>query len=281
MFKRLITIVLLSLVIVGCGSSNTGSSNQTPTPTDTTFATVVPSRTPSPTAALTPIPPHATGVIIAVSPDSFSSVSCGTTTSVTFNAIITVNSGSTGGPMPFTWNINHTNIAGSVNFASGETSKTVTYTLNNYSLQLNSSPLTGTITVDNPGSTITSSAVGPTGTCRLPGPFLVQSIALSVSPTTITGITCGTTITVTYTATITIAPDSNAGSVQLVWSIGTYTPKRSLFFAPAQTIATAFYSETGRLVAGNTNGFPHHVMLASTSPNAVASAIIKPTGLCK
>lgn len=281
MCKRLIAIVLLAFVIVGCGSSSTSSSNQTPTPISTTSATVVTSPTVSPTAAITPVPPHTSGVVVVVSPNTFASDACGITTNVTFSATITVNNGSTGGTVPFTWDINHTTIAGNVNFASGETNKTVTYVLSNYSVQLNGSPLTGNITVGNPGGTITSSAIGPTGTCRLPGPFVVQSIALSVSPTTIIGMACGTTINVSYTATVTIAPDSNAGTVQLIWSIGTYNPRRSLFFAPGQTRLTISYLETGKLVPGNSNGFPPHTAIASTSPNNVASAVIKPTGLCK
>ena len=284
MYKRPVKLFLLhcllALVLVGCGSSHSNSSNPGPTSIDPSASAKVPSPTLSPTAALTAIAPHATGVIIVVSPGTFATDACGVQTSIIFSATITIASGSTGGSVPFTWNINHTNIAGNATFTAGETSKTVTYTLNNYTVQLNTSPPTGAITVGSSGSTITSSEVGPTGICRLPGPFLVQNIAISVTPATITGIACGATLTVINTATITIAPNSNAGTVQLTWTIGNYSPKTSVFFAPGQTVKTISYTETGQLVAGNTNGFPHHVSLASTSPNAVSSIVIKPTGQC-
>lgn len=285
MIRRSTGIFILSWLLIfgvmACGSAGTATS--TPTP-DTSIATVASSPTPSPkaTTALTPVPPHVTGVVIALNPGTFSNLACGAAINLTFNATITIAAGSTGGSLPYTWNINHTSIPENATFAAGQTSKSVTYTLSKYAVQLNSASLvSGSITVGQSGSSITSSTIGTTGTCILPGPFVVHSIALSVSPSSIEGLACGSTLTVTYTATITIGPNSNAGSVQLAWTIANSTSRSSTYFAPAQTVKTITITDTGKLVAGNSNGFPRRISLASTSPNAVSSATVKPTGLCK
>lgn len=281
MLKRSVVVIFLCSVLVfwltGCGSSGTSPSD---TSGDTTSSpTAAPSVTLSPTPSLTPVPPSVTGIAMGVSPASFSGVGCGSAANIVFSAAITIAAGSTGGQIPYSWNIDHTNIAGSVTFASGETSKTVTYTLSNYTVQLSStSAVSGSISVGTPGKSVTSSSVGPTGTCKLPGPFEVTGIALSVSPASLTSITCNTTITVTYTATVTIAADSNAGTVVLVWTIGSYHQTVSLVFAPTQTIHTVSYSQTGKIVKVAT--FPRLGTIASTSPNAVTSASVKPAGTC-
>jgi hypothetical protein len=286
MIKRSTGIFILSWLLifgaVACGSAAAGTS--TPSPADTSSTTTASSPTPSPTAAasLTPVPPHATGVVIALNPNSLSNTACGAAINLVFNATITIAAGSTGGALPYTWTINHTSIPGSATFTAGETSKSVAYTLSNYAVQLQSASLvSGSITVGQGSGSITSSAVGVTGTCNLPGPFVVQSIILSVSPSSIEGLACGTTLTVTYTATITIGPDSNAGVVQLVWRVANSTSRATTSFAPAQTVKTITVTNTGTLVAGNSNGFPRRISLASVSPNAVSSAPVKPTGLCK
>lgn len=281
MLKRSVVVIFLCSVLVfwltGCGSSGTSPSD---TSGDTTSSpTAAPSVTLSPTPSLTPVPPSVTGIAMGVSPASFSGVGCGSEANIVFSAAITIAAGSTGGQIPYSWNIDHTNIAGTVTFASGETSKTVTYTLSNYAVQLSStSAVSGSISVGTPGKSVTSSSVGPTGTCKLPGPFEVTGIALLVSPASLTSITCNTTITVTYTATVTIAADSNAGTVVLVWTIGSYHQTVSLVFAPTQTIHTVSYSQTGKIVKVAT--FPRLGTIASTSPNAVTSASVKPAGTC-
>ena len=136
----------------------------------------------------------------------------------------------------------------------------------------------GTITVGDPGNSITSSSVGPSGNCSLPGPFQVVSIAISVSPATVTGITCGSTINVVYTATITIAPDSNAGTVQLIWNLAHIHVLASASFAPTQTVRTITYTDTGKI--GKANGFPRPGSITSTSPNTVSSATVQSAGIC-
>ena len=281
MLKRSVVVIFLCCLLLcwltGCGSSGTNPSD---TSGDTTSSpTVAPSITISPTPSLTLPPPSVTGIAMDVSPASFSDVGCGSAANIVFSAAITVAAGSAGGQIPYTWNIDHTSIAGSVMFATGETSKTVTYTLSNYAVQLSSTAaVSGSLTVGAPGHAVTSSSVGPTGTCKLPGPFEVTGIALSVSPASLTSIACNTTITVTYTATVFIAADSNAGTVTLVWTIGSYHQTVSVVFAPTQTVHTVSYAQTGKVVKVST--FPRLGTIASTSPNAVASASVKPAGIC-
>ncbi len=282
MFKRMIIIIsftwLIVLGVVACGSSN---SNNGVADTFTTIISPTPSSSPAlsptPSAALAPL--HITGVVIGVSPSNISNIACGASTNLVFTATITSNSGNLGGQVPYTWSINHTNISGSVTFTPGQTTKTVAYTLSGVVIQLSSpSAVSGLIAVGNPGSSITSSTVGLTGVCRLPGPFQVLHLSISTNPASISNIACGTTINVTYTATVTIAPDSNAGTVQLAWSYGGSHPATSVAFAPTETVKTVSVTLTGKL--GRFTGFPRAVSIASTSPNAVSSASAQPSGTC-
>lgn len=283
MFKRMTIIIsftwLIVLGVVACGGSN---SNNGAADTFTTIISPTPSSSPAlssptPSAALAPL--HITGVVIGVSPSNISNIACGASTNLVFTATITSNSGNLGGQVPYTWSINHTNISGSVTFTPGQTTKTVAYTLSGVVIQLSSpSAVSGLIAVGNSGSSITSSTVGLTGVCRLPGPFQVVHLSISTNPASISNIACGTTINVIYTATVTIAPDSNAGTVQLVWSYGDSHPAISVAFAPTETVKTVSVTLTGKL--GRFTGFPRPVSIASTSPNAVSSASAQPSGTC-
>lgn len=260
--------------IVACGSPDTGSSSTTGASSIT--PTPSPALSPTPSVTLTPL--QIVGVSVAVNPGGISNIACGSSTNFVFTATITSSSGNAGGQVPYTWNINHSTIPGSVTFAPAETSKTVTYTLNNVVIQLNSaSSLGGSITVGSPGKSI-SSSIGIAGACRLPGPFQVVGLSISTNPASVTGIACGTTITVTYIATITIAPNSNAGTVQLSWNFGDSHPSSSVTFAPAQTVHTL--SLTGKSYRlSRFLKFPP-ATIASTSPNAVTSATAQPVGVC-
>ncbi len=273
--KILLACITL-FAVVACGGPTNGSTDQTPT--DTPATTAVSSPAASPTSAQASGPLHLTGVALGVNPSSFSGIPCGTTTNIVFTASISVAENG-GGTVSYTWNLFNTTMPGSVTFAPGETDKTVTYTLSNYTVQLSStSSVFGSLSANTSGNALSSSRNGPGGVCKLPGPFQVVGISITASPASLTGILCTSTITVVYTATIAIASDSNAGTVQLVWTVGNLHPGVSVFFAPTQTVKVVTYSETGKI--GRASPFPHGAALSSTSPNAVSSASIKPAGVC-
>lgn len=262
--------------IVACGGPTSGSSEQTPT--DTPATTAVSSPAASPTSAQSSGPLHLTSIALGVNPSSFSGIPCGTTTNIVFTASISVAENG-GGTVSYTWNLFNSTMPGSVTFTPGETNKTVSYTLSNYTVQLSStSSVFGSLSANATGNTLSSSRNGPGGVCKLPGPFQVLGINITTSPASLTGIACTSTITVVYTAIITIAADSNAGTVQLIWTIGNLHPAVSVVFAPTQTVKVITYSETGKI--GRASPFPHGASLASTSPNAVSSASVKPIGVC-
>src|SRR5258707_680200 len=60
----------------------------------------------------------------------------------------------------------------------------------------------------------------PTSTpASAPVALQVASVAMSVTPASIAGISCGTTMTVTYTATFQVAPNSSGGAVQFTYTV--------------------------------------------------------------
>src|SRR5438067_2217387 len=180
MLKRLSMIVSLcfiAVMIVACGSAGTTSSDSTPLDTPST-ATTVPSPDVSVSPSATPAPMRVTGLSVTVNPSTFSHLTCGVATNLLYAAAIFVNAGSRGGPVTVTWNANGTTTPGSVTFAPGDTSKTVTYTLNNVPIQYSSAANpSATLTVNNNGHTITSAPIKPSGACTFPDPFVVTGVS--------------------------------------------------------------------------------------------------------
>lgn len=275
MFKRLIIFTLLCLLalgIVGCGGTSDTSSDTT---TNLDTATPVPSTTATNVASPTTTPLHVSSVSIVTNPNTLSKVSCNSTTNITFTATITVNGGSSGGNVAYTWSANGSNTSGQVLFAPNETSKAVQYTLNNLPIQYNATNTTVTFTVNSPNALTVPAK--PVSNCTFTGPFVVQGIGLGASPASIAGLPCGTTINVTYTATITVAPESNGGTVSLTWAFALTTRTASVVFAPNTTTQSVSYTLSGKL---SRNAFPRAVLIYSTSPNTVYSNYAVPAGTC-
>ena len=103
---------------------------------------------------------------------------------------------------------------------------------------------------------------------------------MTVSPASIAGIKCGTNLTVTYTATFRVAPDSNGGVVQFQYTTnnGRGTNLASLTFPPGVTTLTYSFTWSGSLPADHTA--PGQGGVIVTSPNAVNSGLFGPTGKC-
>lgn len=270
----LLLVILMGLDLSACGVSQTGTvSNTTST---TPLATASPAL--STTANLTSTPLQIAGVSITMNPNNFGTIACGTSLNIVFSALISVASGGSG-QVSYTWNINNTSIPGNVTFNTGQTSQMATYTLSNVTIQLNSTSITSaSISAVSKGGAPVSANVAPTGVCRLPGPFQVVSIAMSVNPSTVSSVVCGPSVNITYIATVTIAPDSNAGTVSLVWSTSPGHPGASIAFAPMQTVGTV--SITLSEVSSRHTNFPRPVSIASTSPNVFNGGPIRPGGQC-
>ena len=283
MFRRstmlILCICLFALSASACGGPSGGTGNSPSTP-----ATTSPSANASASPALSPMPTftaplQVTGVTISINPLSLTTIPCGTAMNIVFSAQINVAPESVGGQVPYSWNINHAPITGNATFTPGQRSQAVQYTLNNFVIQINSaSTVSGSISVGVSGQTLDSTTVAPTGVCKLPGPFQVVNITISTNPASVTGVICGTTINVTYIATVTIAANSNAGTVSLVWNEGFSTPGASINFAPAQTVGTATLVISER--AAHRTDFPRPVSIASTSPNAIYAGPVAPSGRC-
>jgi hypothetical protein len=284
MFRRstmfILCICLFVLSASTCSGPSGGTDNSSSTPAATSSlsakASISPALSPMPTFTA---PLQITGVSISINPLSFTTIPCGMTLNIVFNAQITVAPGSVGGQVPYSWTINHASITGHATFSPGQAIQTVQYSLNNFVVQLNSvSAISGSISAGSPGNTLASNTVAPTGVCHLPGPFQVVSITMSVNPSSVSGVACGTTINITYTATVNIAADSNAGTVSLVWNAVFEHPGASITFAPMQTVGTVSLTISEK--AARYINFPRPVSIASTSPNALSSAPVVPSGQC-
>ena len=271
MIKRLMPPLLLTLLLLegvaACGGSD--SSNASPTPTATASSSSPTSNAP---------PSQLVSVITSLSPNSFAGVICGSTTTFTFTSVITVNAGSAGGLVSYIWTIGSSHIPGQVTFASGQTNVSVTYALRGVA-DANAADISGSLSATLNNKTISSSPVSVSGICSYAGKFQVTSIGISVSPVSVSGYTCNTIVTFTYTATVTIAPNSNGGVVNLQWGHSP-NPTTLLFgpYAPGQTVKTSTFTLTGKILR---NGiYPPPESVSSTSPNGVTSAAVKPYGIC-
>jgi hypothetical protein len=103
---------------------------------------------------------------------------------------------------------------------------------------------------------------------------------MAVSPSSIAGLSCGTNITVTYTATFHIAPNSSGGTIEFIytWNNGRASPSASVTVNPAQTTATYAFTWSGQLPPDHVS--PGQGGVITSSPNAINSPLVKPDGLC-
>ncbi|HKV58185.1 MAG TPA: hypothetical protein VJO32_07880 [Ktedonobacteraceae bacterium] len=238
--------------------------------------------TPTPTAKATtaPVSFEVTSVDMAVNPTSIAGMTCGTNLTVTYTATFHVASGSNGGTVQFQYSVNNGrgSKAGSLTFGPGETTKTYAFTWSGALPFDHTYPSQGGVVVTSPNA-VNSPMLGPTGTCSSAA-FNVTGVTMSVSPTSIAGMKCGTNLTVTYTATFHVAPNSSGGTVQFQYTInnGRGSNPASLAFDPGVTSRTYSFTWSGALPADHT--YPAQGGVIVTSPNALAPVLIAPTGQC-
>jgi photosystem II stability/assembly factor-like uncharacterized protein len=112
------------------------------------------------------------------------------------------------------------------------------------------------------------------------GPFQVASVSMTVDPTSIAGMQCGTFASITYTATFHLAPNGAGGTVQFWYTLnnGRGQTAASIQVAAGQIVATYQFWSNGNLPADHTSPAPSGVMVYS--PNSIQSPMVWPTGQC-
>ncbi len=226
-------------------------------------------------------PLKVTSVTMSVTPASIAGIPCGTNETVTYTALFHANPNNVGGPVHFTYTVNNGrgDTPASITFQPGETTKSYAFTWKGALPIDHTYPGRGGVQVTSPNQ-LTSALVAPAGQCTT-GTFQVTKVDMSVSPTSIQGLTCGTSIVVTYTATIHVPINSPGGVVRFNYTVnnGRGETPASVTFNPGQTSKTYSFTWSGALPADHTYPGPGGIQV--TSPNQLTSALVAPTGTCK
>jgi hypothetical protein len=136
------------------------------------------------------------------------------------------------------------------------------------------------------GCGIPSTGQGPAQTQSTPqatnvaGAFQVTSVTVSVTPVSIAALVCGSNVTVTYTATLHLAPGSPGGTVQFNYTVnnGRGQTPASIAVGPGETTKTYAFTWSGALPVDHTA--PGQGGIQVTSPNQLMSPLLGPTGQC-
>lgn len=276
MFKRpffgIILICLATFSVAACGSTGSSGAGSTPTATATS--------TPLPTPSPTPVPFKVTSVDLVVTPNNIAGKVCGSSASFYYTATFNIPAGTVGGTIQFMYTLNngHSSTSASTSVTPGETTETYNFTSSGTLYSDHTYPGIAEVLVSSPNA-VSSPQVKPVGACTMAA-FNVSSIDMAVSPTSIAGMTCGTQITVTYTATFHIAANSPGGTIQFLYTVnnGRSSPGASVNVGPGQTTATYSFTWAGNLPVDHT--YPGLGGVITSSPNAVNSPFVKPSGMC-
>lgn len=111
-------------------------------------------------------------------------------------------------------------------------------------------------------------------------PFKVTGVDLVVSPNSIAGKACGSSVSFTYTATFHIAANSPGGTIQFMYTVnnGRGSTNASVNVGAGKTTATYTFTSSGTLPSDHT--YPGIAEVVVNSPNAVNSPQVKPAGSC-
>ena len=117
-----------------------------------------------------------------------------------------------------------------------------------------------------PTSTLTTARV----------PLKVMSVSMSVTPGSIANISCGTNLTVTYTALFHVVANSAGGTVHFNYTVnnGRGQTPASITFNPGETTKSYTFTSRGALPVDHTYPEPGGVQV--TSPNQLTSPIFSP-----
>ncbi|MGO8947170.1 MAG: hypothetical protein ACLQUY_05810 [Ktedonobacterales bacterium] len=130
------------------------------------------------------------------------------------------------------------------------------------------------------GTTTTAGPAAPKAPTRPLVALQVTSVTMAVTPASLAGLACGTTLTETYAATIHVTPKNPGGTVQFSYTVnnGRGQTPASITFSPGQTTKTYAFTWSGALPADHTA--PGLGGIQVTSPNQLTSPLIAPTGPC-
>lgn len=291
--QRMVLILFVCMAVIGlvaCGTPSTGSSTAGSTTSTagskaTPTVTVSPTSTPTQAATATPsssMPFKVTGIDMTVNPSSIAGMVCGQSITVTYTATFHVAANSPGGTVQFNYTVTNGRgtMPASLSFAPGQTTKTYAFTWQGKLSQDNVYPGLGGVVTSSPNM-VQSTLVKPTGTCVSSSvAFKVTSIDLSVSPSSIAGMSCNSSVTFTYTVTFHVAPNSPGGMIQFMYTTtnGRGSTNSSVAVSPGATTATYQFTSSGVLYSDHT--FPGLAEVVSTSPNQVNSPQVQPKGEC-
>ena len=275
-FVALISVFLLA----SCGAS---PSAPAVVPTHLPVATTAPgtqaSTTPPPSSSSVPF--KVVSIAMGVNPASIAGMACGHTITVTYTATFHVAANSSGGTVPFLYTVNNgrSMTPASLNFGPGETIKTYAFTWQGTLSSDNVYPGLGGVLTSSPNE-VHSLSVKPTGTCVSSAAFQVTNIDLSVSPSSIVGMSCNSSVTFTYTVMFHVAPNSHGGTIQFMYTTnnGRSSTNSSVTASAGTTTVTYKFTSSGVLYSDHT--FPGIAEVITTSPNQVNSLQVKPAGQC-
>src|SRR5258707_14775084 len=112
-------------------------------------------------------------------------------------------------------------------------------------------------------------------------PLKVTSVTMSVTPGSIAGVSCGTNLTVTYTALFHVRPNSVGGTVQFAYTVnnGRGQTPASIHFNPGETTKSYTFTWSGALPIDHT--YPEPGGIHRNSPNQRKSAVVGARGISK
>ncbi|HET9918912.1 MAG TPA: hypothetical protein VFQ30_03650 [Ktedonobacteraceae bacterium] len=108
----------------------------------------------------------------------------------------------------------------------------------------------------------------------------MTNIDLSVSPSSLVGMSCNSSVTFTYTVTFHVAPNSTSGTILFMGTTtnGRSSTKGSVTASAGTTTVTYTFTSSGVLSPDHT--FPGMAQVMTTSPNQVNSPQVKPAEQC-
>lgn len=114
-----------------------------------------------------------------------------------------------------------------------------------------------------------------------PLPFHVNSIAMSVTPATLSTWNCGAYIQVVYHAVFYLSPGASGGVMEFSWTVnnGRGQTNEKLTILPGQMKTDYTFTWQGALLADHV--YPGEGLVMTTSPNVLLSKAVVPSGKCR